>query len=88
MTVFFAAIAMVTVFAPPLANHIGVGRTVMLACVLLGLGNVVFAASPLFSGLLFGRVLVGLGAGFAFVVGRWWPGRRAVCACWGFSGEL
>ncbi len=69
MTVFFAAIAVVTVFAPPLANHIGVGRTVVLACVLLGLGNAVFAASPLFSGLLLGRVLVGLGAGFAFVVG-------------------
>jgi predicted MFS family arabinose efflux permease len=30
---------------------------------------VVFAASPLFSGLLLGRVLVGLRAGFAFVVG-------------------
>jgi predicted MFS family arabinose efflux permease len=69
MTVFFAAIAVITVFAPPLANHIGVGRTVVLACVLLGLGNVVFAASPLFSGLLLSRVLVGLGAGFAFVVG-------------------
>ncbi len=68
MTVFFAAIALVTVFAPPLANHIGVGRTVVLACA-PGIGNAVFAASPLFSGLLLGRVLVGLGAGFAFVVG-------------------
>lgn len=69
MTVFFVAIALVTLSAAPLVSRIGAGRTLALSCGLLGLGNAVFAASPAFDGLLLGRFLVGLGAGLAFVVG-------------------
>jgi predicted MFS family arabinose efflux permease len=69
MTVFFAAIALITVIAAPIGERLGVGRTIQLACALLALGNIACAATPAFAGLLLGRVLVGLGAGLAFVVG-------------------
>jgi predicted MFS family arabinose efflux permease len=68
-TVFFAGIVVATVLAPPLAKRVGVAGASRLACVLCGAGNVLFAATPWFAGLVAGRALIGGGLGLALVLG-------------------
>lgn len=68
-TVFFAGLVATTVLAPTLAARTGVAGAVRLGCILCGAGNVLFAASPWFAGLIAGRVLVGAGLGLALVLG-------------------
>jgi predicted MFS family arabinose efflux permease len=68
-TVFFAGILVATVAAPELAKRTGVAGAARLGCVLCGVGNLVFALSPWFAGLLVARVLVGGGLGLALVLG-------------------
>jgi MFS family permease len=68
-TVFFAGIVVATLLAPPLAKRIGVAGAARLGCILCGAGNVLFAASPWFAGLVAGRALVGGGLGLALVLG-------------------
>lgn len=68
-TVFMGGIVLSTLLAPPLAGRIGVADAARLGCVLCGLGNLLFAVSPWFGGLLVARVLVGAGLGLALVLG-------------------
>lgn len=69
MTVFFAAIAIVTVGSALVLRRLGPRAVLVLCCLLAGAGNVLCAVSPWFGGLLAGRALAGLGAGLAFVIG-------------------
>jgi hypothetical protein len=55
--------------APGLAKRTGVAGAARLGCVMCGVGNLVFALSPWFAGLLVARVLVGGGLGLALVLG-------------------
>ena len=69
MTVFFGAIALVTVASARLVRRLGPRLVIALCCVLAGAGSAACVVSPSFTGVLAGRVLAGLGAGLAFVVG-------------------
>lgn len=69
MTVFFGAIAMVTLVSARLFRRLGPRSIIALCCGLGGIGNVVCALTPWFAGMLAGRVIAGLGGGLAFVVG-------------------
>ncbi|MGH2960632.1 MAG: hypothetical protein ACRDL3_00330 [Solirubrobacterales bacterium] len=66
---FFAGIVVATVLAPALGKRIGVAGAARRGCILCGAGNVLFAASPWFAGLVAGRALVGGGLGLALVLG-------------------
>jgi predicted MFS family arabinose efflux permease len=68
-TVYFAAVMVATPFAVPLAGRVGVVRTTAVAAVVMAAGNAVFAAGPVFAGLLLARVLVGVGCAFALIAG-------------------
>ena len=58
-----------TILAPKIAEHIGIVRTMIVAVVLYTAGNVVFAATPAFAGLVVGRAITGFGLGLAVVAG-------------------
>ena len=58
-----------TIFAPKIAEHIGIVRTMFAAVVLCAAGNVVFAATPVFAGLVVGRAAAGFALGLAVVAG-------------------
>jgi MFS family permease len=55
--------------APKIAERIGIVRTMIVAAVLGAAGNAVFAASPIFAGLVVGRAVTGFGMGMAVVAG-------------------
>ncbi len=58
-----------TVLTPLLAERITLMRTVILAAVLCAAGNVIFAVTPGFAGLVIGRAVAGFGVGIAVVAG-------------------
>jgi cyanate permease len=58
-----------TVLAPKIAEHIGIVRTMTVAAVLCAAGNAIFAASPVFAGLVVGRVVAGFALGLSVVAG-------------------
>ena len=58
-----------TILAPKIAEHIGIVRTMIVAVVLCAAGNAVFAATPVFAGLVIGRAVAGFGLGLAVVAG-------------------
>jgi MFS family permease len=58
-----------TILAPLIAERLGIVRTVVLAALLAAVGNLVFALSPVFAGLVVGRVVAGLALGLAVVPG-------------------
>ncbi|HXV34241.1 MAG TPA: MFS transporter [Gaiellaceae bacterium] len=58
-----------TVLAPMVAERLGIVRTLVAAAVLGALGNLVFALTPVFAGLVIGRVVAGLALGLAVVLG-------------------
>jgi predicted MFS family arabinose efflux permease len=68
-TVYFAAVMVATPLAVPLAARVGIVRATAVAAVAMAVGHVVFAASPVFAGLLVARVLVGIGCAFALIAG-------------------
>ena len=68
-TVYFAAVVAGLAVAPALAERFGVLRTMQLACVLAGLGSLLFAIGPDVWVLAVGRVLAGLGLGLAATLG-------------------
>jgi MFS family permease len=68
-TVFFAGLLGTTIVAPALAKRGGVAGAARLGCILCGAGNLLFALSPWFAGLLAARVVVGGGLGLALVLG-------------------
>ena len=68
-TVFFAAMIFGIAFAPKLAERIGVVPALRLACVLAGVGSLIFAVAPDVAFLAIGRVVAGVGLGFVGTLG-------------------
>ena len=66
-TAYFAATAVTTPLVVPLGSRIGVVRTAAIAAGTMAAGQLLFALSPAFGGLVAARVLVGAGAGLALV---------------------
>jgi predicted MFS family arabinose efflux permease len=58
-----------TVLTPLIAERLTIMRTVILGAALCTLGNVIFAVSPGFAGLVVGRAVAGFGVGIAIVAG-------------------
>ena len=58
-----------TVLTPLIAERLTIVRTVILGALLCTLGNVIFAVSPGFAGLVIGRAVAGFGVGIAIVAG-------------------
>jgi MFS family permease len=58
-----------TLLAPLIAERLGIVRTLVLAILLGAAGNVIFAVTPVFAGLVIGRVVTGLALGLAVVPG-------------------
>ncbi|HEX6116152.1 MAG TPA: MFS transporter [Solirubrobacterales bacterium] len=67
-TVFFAAIVAANLTASLVANRTGVAAALRIVCLLSAAGNVICAVSPDFLSFAAGRVLTGLGLGFALVL--------------------
>ena len=68
-TLLFGLAVPGTFLAPLIAERLGIVRTMMLAAVLCAAGNVVFAVTPVFAGLVIGRAIAGFGLGLAVVTG-------------------
>jgi predicted MFS family arabinose efflux permease len=64
-----------TILAPMLAERIGIVRTIVVAALLVAAGNVLFALTPVFAGLVVGRAVTGFGLGLAVVAGPVFAGR-------------
>ena len=58
-----------TVLTPLIAERLTIVRTVILGAALCTLGNLIFAVSPGFAGLVIGRAVAGFGVGIAIVAG-------------------
>jgi MFS family permease len=58
-----------TVLAPTVAERLGIVRTLVAAAVLCAAGNVIFAVTPVFAGLVAGRMVAELGLGLSVVPG-------------------
>jgi predicted MFS family arabinose efflux permease len=58
-----------TILAPKIAERIGIVRTMIVAVLLCAAGNAVFAATPVFAGLVAGRAVAGFAVGLAVVSG-------------------
>ncbi len=58
-----------TVLTPLIADRLTIVRTVILGAALCTLGNLIFAVSPGFAGLVIGRAVAGFGVGIAIVAG-------------------
>jgi MFS family permease len=68
-TFFFAGIVVASAASSALARRIPVAAGLRACCALCLAGNVIFAASPVFGGLIVGRVVAGLGLGLCFLFG-------------------
>jgi MFS family permease len=68
-TLLYTAMVVGIAIAPRVAERIGLIRGMLLACALGGIGSALFALSPGFALLAVGRVLAGVGLGFAGVFG-------------------
>jgi predicted MFS family arabinose efflux permease len=68
-TVYFASVMVATPLIVPLAARIGVVRSCALGAATMAAGHALFAASPVFAGLLLARVLVGIGCAAALIAG-------------------
>jgi MFS family permease len=66
-----------TLLAPKIGERIGIVRTMIVAVVLGAAGNLIFAASPVFAGLVVGRAVTGFGLGMAVVAGPVFAGATA-----------
>ncbi len=71
-TLFFGANVIGLLFAAQLGERIGLVRGLRLACGLVFLGNLIFALTPVFAGLVIGRILPGLGFALTTTVGVVW----------------
>jgi MFS transporter, DHA1 family, inner membrane transport protein len=58
-----------TLLAPKIGERIGIVRTMIVAAVLGAAGNVIFAVTPDFAGLVAGRAVTGFAVGLAVVTG-------------------
>ena len=68
-TYFFAGIVAADIAGSAWARRIAIGPALRTCCLLCFGGNLLFALSPEFAGLVAGRVLVGVGAGIALLFG-------------------
>jgi len=66
-TAYFAATAVATPLVVPLASRVGVVHAAAIAAAVMAAGQLLFAVSPAFGGLVAARTLVGAGAGLALV---------------------
>ncbi len=71
-TLFFGANVIGLLFAARIGESLGLVRALRLACGMVFLGNLVFALTPVFAGLAFGRILAGLGFALIPTVGVVW----------------
>jgi MFS family permease len=71
-TLFFGANVLGLIFAAQIGEAIGLVRAMRLACALVVAGNLIFALTPVFSGLALGRVLPGIGFALTTTVGIVW----------------
>jgi predicted MFS family arabinose efflux permease len=58
-----------TLLAPVFSERLTIVRTLIIAAGLCALGNVVFAVTPVFAGLVLGRAITGFGLGLLVVAG-------------------
>lgn len=68
-TVFFAAMVIGLALTPRIAERIGGIQALRLSCVLAGVGSLLFAIAPDVIVLGLGRIVAGVGLGFAGVLG-------------------
>lgn len=68
-TLFYSAMVVGIVVAPRLAERVGLIRGMVIACLLGGVGSLLFALAPGFGLLAAGRILAGVALGFAGVLG-------------------
>jgi len=68
-TIFMGSMVFGLLFAAQVGDRTGLLRGLRLACLLLALGNAIFALSPDFAGLAFARVLPGLAFALVNVLG-------------------
>ena len=68
-TYFFAGILAADIAGSAWARRIPIAPALRACCLLCSGGNLLFALSPEFAGLVAGRVLVGVGAGIALLFG-------------------
>lgn len=68
-TVFFSAMVVGIALAPKIAERVGVVSALRLACLLAGVGSLLFATSPSVGLLAVGRVISGLGLGLVGTLG-------------------
>jgi DHA1 family inner membrane transport protein len=66
-TAYFAATAVATPLVVPLSSRVGVVHAAAIAAAVMAAGQLLFAVSPAFGGLVAARILVGVGAGLALV---------------------
>lgn len=71
-TLFFGANVVGLIFAAQFGEKNGLVRSLRVACLMVLLGNLIFALSPAFAGLAVGRVLPGLGFALTTTVGIVW----------------
>lgn len=71
-TLFFGANVIGLIFAAQFGERFGLVRSLRVACLMVTLGNLVFALSPVFAGLAVGRILPGLGFALTTTVGIVW----------------
>jgi predicted MFS family arabinose efflux permease len=68
-TYFFAGIVAADIWGSAWARRIPIAGALRACCLVCSAGNVLFAISPGFDGLLVARVLVGIGTGIALLFG-------------------
>jgi predicted MFS family arabinose efflux permease len=71
-TLFLGASAVGLLFAAQLGERLGLVRGLRLACATLVAGNLLFALTPVFAGLAFGRILPGLAFALINTLGAVW----------------
>jgi predicted MFS family arabinose efflux permease len=71
-TLFLGAMALGLLVSARVGERTGLVRGLRLGCALLVVGNLIFAASPVFAGLAIGRILPGLGFALTNTLGAVW----------------
>ena len=80
-----------TFLAPLIGERLGIVRALVLAALLCAAGNLLFAVTPVFAGLVAGRAISGFGLGMAVVLGpvlAWDTGGVARVALFGAAIQL
>jgi predicted MFS family arabinose efflux permease len=73
-TLFLGACVIGLLVAAQIGERIGLVRGLQLSCVMLIVGNLIFAVTPVFAGLALGRILPGLAFALTNTLGAVWAG--------------